>query len=523
VGLPIIIRQNYATELCITNGQEGTVYGWQEATGPNGQRVLDTLFVKLTNPPKKVEIPGLPENIVPLSRSSQTTQCMLPNDTTITVEREQVMILPSFAMTDYVSQGKTRSQNIIHCENLRNHHSYYTAFSRSSSADGLILLDDIDVQKIQRGISGFLRQEFRELMLLDELTELRYNHKLDPRVYGETRNQLLRSYQNIKGNNYDPLSIPHALSSQSKKDSKVPPLAESTNWQLIGQRKTLQSSKNAKEEKNSNTGHTNRKKRKVNENNAHQRAHQGTITMRGMIWDSNNWSCPYDAIFTILFNVWQEDPSKWSPILMNLTTLLSELITSFDLFIQCQQTLEQSRDIIREKLHNLDPDSFPYGQLGGHIDVLAHHVFGSITYSSAYQLCRQCKAISVLPPDLDFHSNIRPAMDIYPDSKWASRFQRPYYVQDWLQNFKMHPIENDCPSCNSISHQYAQISLNSVPHLLYFNIYDSRMNVSQKIFLEQPDREIARFTLKGITYLGGYHFTCRFIDATGSMYYHDGI
>ncbi|THU84224.1 hypothetical protein K435DRAFT_688002 [Dendrothele bispora CBS 962.96] len=129
-----------------------------------------------------------------------------------------------------------------------------------------------------------------------------WNHKLDPRVYGETGCQLLRSYQNIKGNNYDPLSIPHALSSQSQKDSKVPPLAESTSWQLIGQRKTLQSSKNAKEEKNSNTGHTNRKKRKVNENNAHQRAHQETITMCGMIWDSNNWSCPYDAIFTILFN-----------------------------------------------------------------------------------------------------------------------------------------------------------------------------------------------------------------------------
>ncbi|THU79052.1 hypothetical protein K435DRAFT_578050, partial [Dendrothele bispora CBS 962.96] len=84
----------------------------------------------------------------------------------------------------------------------------------------------------------------------------------------------------------------------------------------------------------------------------------------GIIWDSNNWSCPYDAIFTILFNVWQEDPSKWSLILMNLTTLLSELITYFDLFIECQQTLEQSRDIIREKLHNLDPDSFPYGPLG---------------------------------------------------------------------------------------------------------------------------------------------------------------
>ncbi|THU83190.1 hypothetical protein K435DRAFT_689995, partial [Dendrothele bispora CBS 962.96] len=211
-------------------------------------------------------------------------------------------------MTDYVSQGKTRSQNIIHCEHLKNHHSYYTAFSRSSSADGLILLDDIDVQKVQGGISGFLRQEFRELMLLDELTELRYNHKLDPRVNGETRNQLLRSYQKIKGNKYDPLSMPHALFNQSQKDCKVPPLAESTGWQLIGQKKTVpHSNKNAKEKGKHVIDLPNKKRRKIDQNETHQRIN----TMHGMIWDSNNWSCPYDAIFTILFNLWQEDPGKW--------------------------------------------------------------------------------------------------------------------------------------------------------------------------------------------------------------------
>jgi hypothetical protein len=50
IGLPVIIRNNEATELCITKGQEGHVAGWQSAIGPHGQVILDTLFVKLDRP-----------------------------------------------------------------------------------------------------------------------------------------------------------------------------------------------------------------------------------------------------------------------------------------------------------------------------------------------------------------------------------------------------------------------------------------------------------------------------------------
>jgi hypothetical protein len=39
--MPVIIRNNDATELCITKGQEGHVAGWQASKGPQGQVVLD--------------------------------------------------------------------------------------------------------------------------------------------------------------------------------------------------------------------------------------------------------------------------------------------------------------------------------------------------------------------------------------------------------------------------------------------------------------------------------------------------
>jgi predicted XRE-type DNA-binding protein len=107
VGMPVIICSNSATELCITRGQEAIVHCWQSSTGAKGQRVLDTLFVELQHPPKNVQFEGLPLNVVPLTRSSVSVKCSLPNDEFIMISRSQVEVLPNFAMTDYSSQGKT--------------------------------------------------------------------------------------------------------------------------------------------------------------------------------------------------------------------------------------------------------------------------------------------------------------------------------------------------------------------------------------------------------------------------------
>jgi hypothetical protein len=66
IGMPIMICNNDATELCITKGQEGFVIGWQSEKGPSDQLVLDTFFIKLDKPVKTIKLNGLPENVVPL-------------------------------------------------------------------------------------------------------------------------------------------------------------------------------------------------------------------------------------------------------------------------------------------------------------------------------------------------------------------------------------------------------------------------------------------------------------------------
>ena len=172
IGLPVIIRNNDATELCITKGQEGHVVGWKSAIGSRGQLVLETLFVKLDRPAKNINIEGLPENVVPLMKVKKSVKCTFPNGVSIPIRHSQVQVLPNFAMTVYSSQGKTRPDNVVILNSCRDHLSYYTALSRSSTAEGTVIIQGFNPNKITCGAPGYLRQEFRELELMDEISRL---------------------------------------------------------------------------------------------------------------------------------------------------------------------------------------------------------------------------------------------------------------------------------------------------------------------------------------------------------------
>jgi hypothetical protein len=110
---------------------------------------------------KSLQLPDLPENVVPIARHITATKCHLPNDDTLTILRDQVLVLPNFAMTDYASQGRTRLDNVVYLNSCRDHQSYYTCLSRSASANGTIIIQGFHESKITGGTSGYLRQEFR--------------------------------------------------------------------------------------------------------------------------------------------------------------------------------------------------------------------------------------------------------------------------------------------------------------------------------------------------------------------------
>jgi hypothetical protein len=201
--MSVTIRNNSATELCITKGQEGTIAGWQSIKGLHRKLVLDTIFVKLNNSPQLVKFNGLPENVVLIITFTISISFKLASGWNILISREQVKVLPNFAMTDYTFQCKIRPINIVDLNNCSGHQSYYTCLS-SASAANTIIIQGFDLKQITAGASGWLRQEFRELEILDEITQLKYKSLLPKQMDGHWRNTLLINFREWKGLNYVP-------------------------------------------------------------------------------------------------------------------------------------------------------------------------------------------------------------------------------------------------------------------------------------------------------------------------------
>ncbi|KAF8590649.1 hypothetical protein K439DRAFT_1299639, partial [Ramaria rubella] len=64
------------------------------------------------------------------------------------------------------------------------HMSYYTCLSRSSTVNGTVIVQGFKPEIIQGNATGWLRQEFRELEILDEITCLKEEERLHPSVQG---------------------------------------------------------------------------------------------------------------------------------------------------------------------------------------------------------------------------------------------------------------------------------------------------------------------------------------------------
>ncbi|RDX39593.1 hypothetical protein OH76DRAFT_1367345 [Lentinus brumalis] len=145
-GMPVMLKHNEATELCATNGAEGTVVGWDSSPHPDvdGLEVLDTLYVQLISPPRSVQLPGLPENVIPIATSKEDTECILRDDNKLTIQRRQVRVLLNFGMSDFNSQGRTPPVNPIHITECFTCQSIYTCLSRTSSYDGTYIIGRID-------------------------------------------------------------------------------------------------------------------------------------------------------------------------------------------------------------------------------------------------------------------------------------------------------------------------------------------------------------------------------------------
>jgi hypothetical protein len=69
-------------------------------------------------------------------------------------------------------------------------------------------------------------------------------------------------------------------------------------------------------------------------------------TPPGTQWDRNNYSCAYDALFTILFNIWATKLKKWKRTFQESNQYLFTLHDGFQKYLRGVSTLEAAHDSV---------------------------------------------------------------------------------------------------------------------------------------------------------------------------------
>ncbi|KAJ6581753.1 hypothetical protein B0H19DRAFT_1018731 [Mycena capillaripes] len=515
VGMPIMLRANDATELCITKGQEGKVVGWDSSVGPAGQNVLETLFVELMNPSKSVQIGDLPVNVVPLPRTVTHLTVLLEDDSLLSILREQVVVLLNFGMTDYTSQGKSRMWNPVDLTNCRDHRSYYVALSRGKTAEGTIILQRFDREKITSGMSGYLRQELRELEMLDEITRLKHESQLPPSVTGIYRRRLLRSFYAWRIDHRDPPHFHPSMRWNKDMGPRIPENVTYDSWRASGAR--------GQKRKNAVVDTTQHKRKKtlhppiIDSDLIGSRMTIPTVRRPiGMIWDAEDHSCGYDSTFTILFNIWADNAGKWQVLFSTISPLLCVLNNQFIRASSGNVSLEQARDVARRWMHVRRPLDFPYGAVPTSIDKIAAILLPPKAYAYGTQFCGACGYVDGTRYGL---------LEAYMCAVSSSRrvYPVPYTLSDWLKE-TLTKGRNRCPHCtiNLRRKLTMEPTITRVPSIMIIYIEHPHLAFDRVIQFDQAG-VMVRLQIRGIIYGGGGHFTCRYIASSGDVWYHDGI
>lgn len=548
LGLPVVIRKNRATECGVTNGAEGIVVGWKTRQLDKDHVGLDTVFVELANKELNIQIEGLPKHVVPVHHVALPIVCKFPNGDKRTVKRDQIPLIPNFASTDYGAQGRTRQYNVVDLNSFQSHQAIYTALTRGTSYRGTLIIQGFDSRYMTGGIAGNLRQEYRELELLDEMTRLRFEGDLPKHIIG-TRNFQIYLYRLWKGERFMPETMPRALqwSAHIPYDNDEP--KDELVWQLLrvndNKRENgaedannpasqkLSHSAIAKKLKQHNYVPAEGSKRYDNIRLTDDIATEGGrpnkrirtsapggrvyVGPQGITWNAINFSCAYDSLFTILFNVYR----SWSPETVKDCKLLNDeiklLCDGFAAVTHNRTTLENARDDVRVVLHRLNRTAYPLlGRTGASVPELCEDMFRDRNpYVSWRHECARCEIT------IDEQTCNKLLWYISkPSWKQSAVSQgniRSAPISVWIEKMRNCKTQRICSRCTR--NTVKRMILSKAPVLIPVVIQEGVKPIIERII----NIDDTQYRLCGVIYFGGAHWTCRVIEVNGDIWYHDGI
>ncbi len=356
IGMPILLKHNEATELCATNGAEAHVISWDSEATPSGKLRLKTVFAQLHHPPRDTQIEGLPLNVIPIPCTTSNIECTLPDDTTVTIHRMQVFLLPNFAMTDYGSQGRTRPVNPVDLRFCKGHQSIYTCLSRSSTLAGTLILAPFQERKLVGGAAPDLQRELRELEILNDITLRKYERTLPSDIDGEFRSGWITTYQKRFGAQYVPLGVHRSLDWSRRTNADLLPPIEPDPWKVLRPQTAVRGQKRKLPPRDAPPKEVQSKRpRRLPQNTKTQLEPLTYPPLApapdpiGLRWDNVNWSCAYDSLLTVLWNARSRIETPWLFVVSN-NPIAALIESGFRQIKEGSRSFETVREQVRDAI-----------------------------------------------------------------------------------------------------------------------------------------------------------------------------
>jgi hypothetical protein len=264
----------------------------------------------------------------------------------------------------------------------------------------------------------------------------------------------------------------------------------------------------------------------------------------GCIWSAENWSCAYDStLMTVLYAYMTLDAEirlHW----MAESPLNGILAHSFNTLLSSCKKLKSATEIdaVREKLHdylsNHDSIHFPrHGPHGAPAELIFTYLQRS--NSKAISLCYSCDSSIPCSPHIyvPLQQDLPTIFCTTFWNAWSSNAlfhipnQTSASVQSWIdlalasraRHLQSTPSDMPCDGpCLSVCR--SRMFLTGPPSMLVMEVIPDtcpKVIPSAKIFLPVRDG-VLTYSIRGVIYLGQFHFTARMIHSDGNIWSYDG-
>ena len=236
---------------------------------------------------------------------------------------------------------------------------------------------------------------------------------------------------------------------------------------------------------------------------------RGSETQRdnpiGIIWDSQDYSCSYDSLFTILCDIWVHNPTMWTRKFNLMSSYANKLVSRFQKVMLKQINLEDARNSVRQLLHQKNPIAFPYGAHGVDISDLLLYMFTEKSIGKIIFNCENCGVSKTSTSKLT--------------SLFSITLQRFPTIQEHLDaSIKK---TNNCTCGHNATRTYKYNSSIDF-QVISLTPGSQGVKISKSITL-CTDTDQVVLPIRGAIYYGNGHFVSRIISPTGKVWYHDGI